>query len=122
MCRLILAQPLIGSTIRELSISFSLSVLEVMLYTYIDSVFIISITVRYGGRFLEDPPARAPILVSLLKPAAQAQVDKTKLFINCLCATPQAHAQRKTEKQTQGSNQRLTSPLNPSNVPVSTTV
>ena len=43
-------------------------------------------------------------------------MGKTKLFMNCLPA-PQ-----KTEKQTQGSNQRLIVSLNPSNVPVSNTV
>ena len=47
------------------------------------------------------------VLLLLLKPAAQAQVGKTKLFINCF-ATPQAPAPHKTEKQTHMSNQRLT--------------
>ena len=44
---------------------------------------------------------------------------------NCLYiayATPQAPAPRKIEKQTEGSNQILTAPVNPCNVPVSNTV
>ena len=43
----------------------------------------------------------------LLKPAAQAQVGKTKVLINCL-SSPTSTCHRKTEKQTQGSNQGLT--------------
>ena len=60
------------------------------------------------------------LLLLLLKQAAQAQVRKTKLVINCLrnststCATAE-----KLKKQTRGSHQRLIAPLNLSNVPVS---
>ena len=51
------------------------------------------------------------LLLSLLKPATQAQVWKTKLFINCF-HNPQAPALRRTEENTtQGSNQRLTTTL-----------
>ena len=57
----------------------------------------------------------------LLKTAVQAQVGKIKLYIN-FYATLQAPAKRKTEKQTKGSYQRLTAPLNPSNIPLSNIV
>ena len=58
------------------------------------------------------------LLLSLLKPAAQAQEGKIKLFINCF-RNPTTPAPRKTDENiTQGSNQRLTAPLNPSSVPV----
>ena len=58
--------------------------------------------------------------ILLLKPVAQAQVGKTKLFINCF-RNPQAPATQKAGKSTtQGSNQRLTAPLNPSIVPCQT--
>ena len=57
----------------------------------------------------------------LLKPAAQVQVGKTKFFVTTF-PTPQAPTPKKTEKQTQGSNQRLTALLIPSKVSVSNTV
>ena len=57
------------------------------------------------------------LLFNFLKPVAQAQEGKTKLFTNC---------KRKNNKHLrhgkQGSNQWLTAPLNPFNVPVSNTV
>ena len=53
------------------------------------------------------------MLLLLLKPAAQAQAGK-KLFINCF-RNPTSTVPRKTEENTtQGFNQRLTTPLNPS--------
>ena len=48
-------------------------------------------------------------LLFLLKPAALAQVRKT-IFLYIFYATPQAPAPWKTDKQTQGSNQRLELP------------
>ena len=61
-------------------------------------------------------------LLLLFKPAAQAQVGKTKLFINCLRNPTNTCATEKLKKQTHGSNQRLTALLTPYNVPVSNTV
>ena len=61
-------------------------------------------------------------LILLSKPAAQAQVWKTMLFISAF-ATSQAHAPRKIEENTiHGRNQRLTAPLNPSSFLVSNKV
>ena len=67
-------------------------------------------------------PNHSILFVLLLKPAAQAQVLKTNMFTKLAYETPHAPQTRKTERQTQGSNQLLTAPLNPSNVSVSNTV
>ena len=61
------------------------------------------------------------LLLLLLKPPAQAQVGKTKLFINCF-RNPTSTGATEKENTTQGSNQRLTALLNPSSVPVSNSV
>ena len=61
------------------------------------------------------------LLLLLLKPAAQAQVGKPKLFINCFRNPTSTRATEK-ENTTQRSNQRLAAPLNPSSVPVLNTV
>ena len=50
------------------------------------------------------------LLLLLLKPAAQAQVGKTKLFINLFLNPTIPPVPRKIEKNTQGRNQRLTAP------------
>ena len=71
---------------------------------------------------LWSPTSYSSILLLLLKPAPQTQVGKTKLVTNWW-ATSRAPAPPKTEKTTtQGSNQRLTAPLNLSSIPVSNTV
>ena len=59
--------------------------------------------------------------IIIIKTSSKSPSGKNNFFINRF-ATPQAHVPRKTEKQTQESNQRLTDPLNQFNVPVSNTM
>ena len=62
------------------------------------------------------------ILLLLLKPAAQAQAWKTEIVYR-LFSQPHKHMRHgKQENVTKASNQRLTAPLNPSNVPASNTL
>ena len=63
------------------------------------------------------------IIIIIMKTCSTGPSGKNEIDLKIACATLQAHVQRKqNENQTQGSNQRLTARLNPSNVPVSNTV
>ena len=73
------------------------------------------------GLTLAMSDAYIAFLLLLLKPAEQAQVGKTELFINWF-RNPKSTYSTENWKKTQRSKQRLTAPLNPSNVPVSNTV
>ena len=64
-------------------------------------------------------PKHIIIIITIIKTNTIAPSGKNKNKIIIAYATPQAPAPCKTEKQIQGSNQRLTAPLNPSNIPVS---
>ena len=61
------------------------------------------------------------IIIIIIKTSSTGPDGKTELFINCLC-NPTSTCATENKKQTQWSNQQLTAPLNPSNVPVSNTV
>ena len=60
--------------------------------------------------------------IIIVKTSTTGQSGKNKI-VHQMLSQPQAPAARKTEENTtQGSNQRLTAPLNPSSVPMSNTM
>ena len=67
-------------------------------------------------------PKHIIIIITIIKTSTIGPSGKNKKLFIISYATPQAPAPCKTEKQIQGSNQRLTAPLNPSNIPVSNSV
>ena len=76
---------------------------DLLLFCYHKNV-VFGIVVREEVRLQR---IKTTLLLLLLKLAAQAWVGKTRLFINCF-HNPTSNCETKTEKQTQGSNQRLT--------------
>ena len=59
------------------------------------------------------------IFIIIIKTSSTGQSRKSKIAY-ATPRTPAPEKNEKTEKQAQGSNQRLTAPLNPSNVPCQT--
>ena len=60
-------------------------------------------------------------LLLLLKPTATGQSGENKIAYKLLSQPHKHLCHRKLKNTTQGSNQRLIAPLNPSNAPVSNT-
>ena len=71
--------------------------------------------------FIFNPCCTIIIIIIIIKTSSTGPSRKTKLFINCF-RSPTSTCSMGKENATQGSNQRLTAPLNPSSVPVSYTV
>ena len=104
----------LGQSVKSSTISFISGKLQFSLAEHIFIWHVIGLNI---------PMSASRSLLLLLKPTALALEGKTKLFMNNYCLrNPQAPATQKPEKQTQGSNQLLTAPLNLSSVSVSNTV